>query len=186
MQRPRRGDRELPAEAAPGGTLAPGFVFVVVVPAAVETGIENLARKPVLPPRDCLGIGEVEKAPVPVPELLDDGRAVLRGKEPAFGREPRIGRMVVDQHGLQIGDGFESGRTQLREQGGRIRELVAIPGEDVAALAAAGIAGAEMDGADRNALGPAALGKGADLGLRTRIVGMVHRGECEPVGPAGC
>jgi hypothetical protein len=101
---------------------------------------------------------------------------VVVADEGAVGDELRIGGVVVEQAGLEVGHGAHAGLGEGGRELARLRELVGVPGEDVALLAAAGVARAEVEARQREAVALGIAEEAADLLLRVRRVGQAHRG----------
>ena len=136
VQRPRALDRKRRAEAMRGAEVVPDLEFVVVVPAGIDAVIEHLTRQAVLPPADAVGMREVDMRALAVPELADAGPACARVAHERLARcDFGVSRVVVEQTGFQVDDRANVLLPELVDRRARLRELVAIPGEDVAALA---------------------------------------------------
>lgn len=124
---------------------------------------------------------EVEVGAPAVPELVQAGLAGAAGRpglahKGAAGRQRGVGGVVIQQAGLQVGHAAHAGSGKGAQQAGRVGELVGVPGENIALLATAGVAQAEVEGREGEALGHRTRQEGGDAGLRVGVVGHGHRG----------
>src|SRR5882672_180198 len=146
-------ERDRTSESIADRILVPQLVFVVVVPGAVDAGGQHLLAQALLPPRDRRHVAEVEMRSLAVPELAQRRRAARPVLDETTGSgDLGEARVVVEQTGLQIGDDAHSRCLELRHQLLGHWELVAVPVEDIAALADHRVARAEMERADRDRL----------------------------------
>jgi len=93
--------------------------------------------------------------------------------------------VCVQQHRLDIGHQSHPGRGIAGDEGGRVGELVAVPVEDVAALADGCVAGRQVEAVAEDVVG---LAGGQELRhprLGVRRVGIAHGGAGIAQAPAG-
>ena len=136
MQRTRAVDRQGCAEAVATGCIVHDGVLVVVVPTHVNAKVQHLGLELRFPPVNHRRVGEVQVRTDAVPELLDDGLAgTCVMDETLLSFHAGVGRMVVQQTGLDVGHQMHAGLLELGVQCFGVWKLALVPGEDVAALA---------------------------------------------------
>lgn len=96
-------------------------------------------------------VGEVRVGSQAVPELRQGRRAVVAVQEQARLRRVVELRVVAQQHGLDVGHEPHARLAVAARESLRVGELVAIPGERVAARSDGGVAGGQVERAARQA-----------------------------------
>ena len=141
MQRARTVYRQGSAKAVATGRIVHDGVLVVVVPAHVNAIVQHLGLELRFPPVNHRRLGEVQVGTDTVPELLNDGLACACVMDKTLlGFDPGVGRMIVEQAGLDVGHQVHAGLLEFGIQCFWVRKLAFVPGEDIAALALGGVA----------------------------------------------
>ena len=110
-------------------------VFVVVVPACINAVIQNLGLELRLPPRNCLGVGEIQVRTLTIP-IGFDHRFLLRILDEGFAGDVFIKRrMVIQQAGFDVGHQMHAVVVKFLVQRFGIRKFVVIPSEHITSLA---------------------------------------------------
>ena len=175
LQRTRAVNRNRSAESMRGTMVVPDFVFVVVVPAK-DAVIEELLRQLLLPPADSRRMREIDVRADPVPELT---HARLAGQrvthERALPGDVVVGRMIVEQARLDVGDEMDARLPELLHEGAWCGKLGSVPGEHVTPRSDAAVARTEMKRTDRNLVPGGLVDEAGEPRLRIGRVGQAHR-----------